>query len=224
MKNSLSQFYRLLFAVLLPALLLGLAAPARAVAEASPLDLVRGTAKQVFDAIDSERTAYREHPERLYDLVQKVVLPHFDFETMGRWVLGKNWRQATPEQQQRFVKEFTQLLVRSYATSLLEYDDEQLSYQPFQAPADAKDVTVRSQVALAGAPPVPINYSMHRVNGEWKVYDVSIDGISLVTNYRSTFAQEMRQGGIDGLIHRLAERNAKMEAEPVSGRTVSGAS
>jgi len=180
---------------------------APAATDASPRDLVIDTSERMLAAIKSERDLIRRNPEHVYELVRDIVLPHFDFETMSRWVLGKYWRSATPDQQQRFSEEFRTLLVRTYAVSLAQYEDQTITYEPLQAAPDATDVTVRTDIERHGSTPIPIAYSMHRKNGEWSVYDVTIDGVSLVTNYRSTFATEIRQGGLDALIERLAERN-----------------
>ena len=185
--------------------LLGLG-PALA-APVSPLEVVRSTSDQMLERLRSERALLQAEPGRLYGLVEDIVLPHFDFRRMAQWVLGKHWRTATPEQQDRFTTEFRTLLVRTYSTALLDYTDQQIRYLPLSLPDGASDATVRTEVIQPGGPPIPIDYRMYWDGREWKVYDVAINGISLVTNYRSTFSQEIRQGGLEGLIARLAERN-----------------
>lgn len=172
-----------------------------------PETLVRETSEQMLAMLKEQREVIKAEPGRLYGLVYEIVLPHFDFERMSRWVLGKHWRQATPEQQQAFVEQFRNLLVRTYGTALLEYTDQRIVFLPLRKSADSKDVTVRTEVMKPGGVPIPINYSMFLSDDGWKVYDVVIDGVSLVSNYRTTFATEIRNAGVDGLIQRLADRN-----------------
>jgi phospholipid transport system substrate-binding protein len=126
---------------------------------------------------------------------------------MSRWVLGKHWREASEGQRVRFVEEFRSLLVRTYATALLEYSNQAVEVLPVRAAPDATDVVVRTEVRQPGAPPIPIQYSMNLEQGDWKVYDVTIDGISLVASYRSTFNAEASRGGLDRVIALLVERN-----------------
>lgn len=174
-----------------------------------PDALVRQTSDRMLAMLKEQHDVIKAEPKRLYGLVDDIVLPHFDFERMARWVLGKHWRQANPEQQRAFVDQFRTLLVRTYGTALLEYSDQKVNFLPTRIGADAKDAVVRTEVLKAGGPSIPISYSMiHNADG-WKVYDVTIDGISLVSNYRTTFATEIRSSGIDGLIKRLAERNVQ---------------
>lgn len=171
--------------------------------------LVRQTSDRMLAVLKEQHDVIKAEPKRLYGLVDDIVLPHFDFERMARWVLGKHWRQASPQQQQAFVDQFRTLLVRTYGTALLEYSNQKVNFLPSRIGADAKDVVVRTEVLKAGGPPIPISYSMIHKDDGWKVYDVTIDGISLVSNYRTTFATEIRTSGIDGLIQRLADRNAQ---------------
>ena len=198
--------WRLLVALLT---ILPLTLPQVARADAmEALELVRSTSERVLERLRDQSESIKGHPERIYGLVNEMVLPHFDFERMARWVLGKNWRRADAAQQRRFVEEFRTLLVRTYATALNEYADTHIRYLPLHAPADADDVSVKTEAEVAGGLPVPVDYSLYRTDqGDWKVYDVAIDGLSLVTNYRSTFAGEIRSSGIEGLIEKLEARN-----------------
>lgn len=177
-----------------------------------PQDMVKQTADSMLAKLKEERVVIRKEPGRIYDLVSSIVLPHFDFERMSSWVLGKYWRTATPAQKKRFSEEFRNLLVRTYATSLTEYTDRKINYLPFRADPNDTDVTVRTEVAQPGAAPIPIDYRLALTGDEWKVYDVSIDSVSLVTNYRTTFANQIRQEGLDKLIEKLAARNEKSSA------------
>ena len=173
-----------------------------------PRELVIQTTDKILARIRAERVSLDQNPSLINEFVIDIVLPHFDFEAMSRSVLGKHWRRADAAQQQRFVKEFRDLLVRTYATALLEYEEEKIDFLPLsRQPADS-DVTVRTEIQQPGGLPIPIHYSMERQAGGWKVYDVSIDGLSLVGNYRTTFANEIRNSGLDQLIDSISKRNS----------------
>jgi phospholipid transport system substrate-binding protein len=186
---------------------LWLAGSGAALAIQSPQVLVQQTADQMLGKLRAERQVIDQHPGRIYDLVDEIVLPHFDFERMSQWVLGKYWRSATPDQRKRFVDEFRNLLVRTYAKSLSSYQDNKITYLPLRSTPQDTDVKVRTEVDQPGGFPIPIDYSLYLKGDEWKVYDVTIDGVSLVTNYRTTFANQIRQNGLDKLIATLADRN-----------------
>ena len=182
---------------------------ASAQATVAPDALVKQTAQTIMDRIKEEQAQIDETPERLYQLVDEVVLPHFDFTKMSQWVLGKHWRKADKAQRERFVQEFRQLLVRTYAKALVDNVDQEIDYLPLRIKPEDTDVTVSTEIPQDGGFPIPINYSMYLKEGAWKVYDVNIDGISLVTNYRTSFSTEVRSNGIDGLIDKLAARSAE---------------
>lgn len=192
--------------------LLFLGAVAAQAAQQGPQELVESTADTVLKKLKEQREELEKNPSGIYDLVNQYILPHFDFERMSRWVLGRYWRQATPEQQDRFVKEFRTLLVRTYATSLLEYVDQKIVYLPMRGDPASGEVTVRSEVQQPGGFPIPVTYDLYKNDGEWKVYDVAIDNVSLVANYRASFGREVRQKGLDSLIEQLAERNRQRTA------------
>ena len=173
----------------------------------SPVDLVRDTTSRMLTALNEEKTAIDRDQGRLYALISEIVLPHFDFRRMGMWVLGPYWRSATPEQRDRFVGEFQQLMVRTYGHTLMDYRDMKISYLPLLAAPDARQVNVRCEIEQAGGNPIQLVYAMHLTGDVWKVYDVLVDGVSLVTNYRSSFAAIIREQGMDSLIRRLSERN-----------------
>ncbi len=181
-------------------------------AATDPHALVKDTSERMLSILRDQREQLEKNPELIYGLVDQVVIPHFDFTRMSRWVLGKYWRQATPEQRERFATEFRTLLVKTYATSLLEFVDDEFKYPPLRMKPDAKRVTVRTDVIRSGAAPVRIEYRLFKGKEGWKAYDVLVEGISLVANYRSSFAEEIRQGGLDKLIARLAEHNNKVGA------------
>ncbi len=187
-----------------------LAAGASASNEESAAALVKSTTERVLEVINKEREVLEKDPGRIYGIVDEYVIPHFDFERMSQVVLAKFWHRATPEQQKKFVAQFQQLLVRTYAAALREYSTQKVEFFPARQRGDG-EVSVRTQVVQSGSPPIPIQYEMHMRNGKWMVYDVSIDGVSLVINYRSTFASEIRSNGIDGLIQRLVEHNQRKQ-------------
>ena len=173
----------------------------------SPVELVRETSTQMMMTLKSEKTAIEQEPARLYGLVADIVLPHFDFELMGRWTLGKYWRSADPQQRKEFVDEFSHLLVRTYGNALADYADAEIVYLPLNMKEGESRVKVRSEISQANNNPVHIVYSLHRTPGGWKVYDVAVEGVSLVTNYRNTFASKIREDGLDQLISQIARIN-----------------
>jgi phospholipid transport system substrate-binding protein len=182
-------------------------------AASDPLSMVRDTADRVLAEVSAQREALQESPQQIYPLVEQIVLPRFDFARMSQLVLGRYWRGASDAQKESFTNEFRVLLVRTYATALLNYSDQQIHYKPFNAAPDATEVTVATEVAGQGARAIPINYSVYLADQDWKVFDVTIDGVSLVSNYRSTFGKEVQRYQLDGLIQRLAERNASGKGE-----------
>ena len=171
--------------------------------------MVVNVSNQVIHVLKENPDLTQRAPGAIYKLLDRDVAPHFDFDAIARLVLGHYWREASPQQRQRFIREFRTYLVRSYAVSLERYKDQKIEYMPLRAPAADNEVTVRSEVQQQNGPPVPIDYRMHRENGEWKVYDVIVDGVSMVASNRNSFAEEIRQGGIDRLIDQLAAHNHK---------------
>jgi phospholipid transport system substrate-binding protein len=189
--------------------LLAFGTPASADSVEDPLMFVKSTADQVLSEVSSRKSELTAEPAKIYDLVDQVILPRFDFVRMSQLVLGKNWKMATPEQQQAFVREFQELLIRTYATALLNYSGQEIVYLPVRAGKDVRDVTVNTQVRDVGAPAIPVDYRLRMSDNGWKVYDVSIDSISLVSNYRSSFASQIRRYKIDGLIAKLEKLNQR---------------
>lgn len=184
-------------------------------AELPPDELVRTTSKEVIEILKADKEA--RAGKKLLELVDAKVLPHFDFTRMTRLAVGKNWRAATPEQQQSLVREFRTLLVRTYSSALAAYKDQVIEVRPLKVNPGDTEVTVRTQVQQSGGQPVQIDYAMQKQADGWKVFDVTVAGVSLVTNYRSTFDKQIAEGGIDGLIKSLAEKNKSLE-EGTSGK------
>lgn len=196
-------------AIALGFLLLVVASGALWAAVKPPQEVVQETSAQMIDALRKNSATLRQDSSRIYELVDQIVLPNFDFELMSRWVLGRAWQQATPEQRRRFTEEFRTLLVRTYAKALLEYSDEDIRVPPQPSAADGNEATIRTEVRPKSGQSIQINYSMHLNNDAWKVYDVTVDGVSLVTNYRGTFVSQIRSSGIDAVIADLQQRNAR---------------
>ncbi|MDS4069471.1 MAG: ABC transporter substrate-binding protein [Candidatus Competibacter sp.] len=196
-------------AIALGFLLLVVASGALWAAVKPPQEVVQETSARMIDALRKNSATLRQDSSRIYELVDQIVLPNFDFELMSRWVLGRAWQQATPEQRRRFTEEFRTLLVRTYAKALLEYSDEDIRVPPQPSAADGNEATIRTEVRPKSGQSIQINYSMHLNNDAWKVYDVTVDGVSLVTNYRGTFVGQIRDSGIDAVIADLQQRNAR---------------
>ena len=187
----------------------GLALPTWAVAT-SPDTLVDNTAQEVLTIVRQDKDLQAGNTAKILALVEAKILPHFNFTRMTRLAMGKNWAKATPEQQQELVNEFRTLLVRTYSNALTTYKDHTIKVEPLKNNATDTDTTVRTKVIDGGQQPVPIDYSMEKTSDGWKVYDVTVAGVSLVTNYRSTFNSQVRDGGVDKLIKTLVEKNRSL--------------
>lgn len=172
-----------------------------------PQEVVQETSDRMLSALRQNYSQLKQDSSGIYALIEQIVLPNFDFELMSRWVLGRAWRDASADQRQRFAGEFRTLLVRAYGKALLEYANEEIRVAPQPSASSGDEATVRSEVRLKVGQPIQINYSMHRNAGGWKVYDVTVDGISLVTSYRETFAGQVRSQGLDAVIADLQQRN-----------------
>ncbi len=190
-------------------LLFSLQAPA---AEIQPDELIKSTSEKVLSTLEQNREKFKEQPDEVNQLVNDIILPHLDFRAMSKLALGKNWRSATEDQQNRFVDAFKTMLIRTYSTSLTEYAGQEVIFLPYRPPAEGKrTVTVQTQIKQDNGPLIPIDYSLRIKDDIWKVYDIKIEGISLVTNYRNTFAADISQLGIEGLIKKLL---AKTDDKP----------
>src|SRR5690554_2382339 len=183
-----------------------LSASAQAMPE--PQALVKEASDDMLRALKENESELSSNPQKIYSLVQEILIPHFDFERMARLALGVSWRDASAEQQAKFVEEFRLLLVRTYATAMLEYTNEEIRFLPFRDDVEKGRVNVPMEVVQPNGPSIPMVLSLYKNNNdEWKVYDVKIEGISLVTNYRSSFNRDIRTGGMDALIENLSKRN-----------------
>ncbi len=178
-----------------------------------PQALVKNASDEMLKALKDNKAELNQNPDKIYSLVEQILMPYFDFEKMSKLALGKNWRQLDNEQRVKFVEEFRLLLIRTYSTAMLEYTNEEIRLLPFRDDVSRKRVTVPMEVVQPAGPPIPMSLALYENDDNaWKVYDVKIDGVSLVTNYRSSFATQIRNKGVDNLISDLADRNAKLKS------------
>lgn len=198
---------------LIPVLFFVAAVSVQAVSQ-DATEVVKSTSQEVLERLEAEKAKLEENPGRIYELINKLVVPRFDFTSMSRWVLGRDsWKSASEEQRQAFINEFRTLLVRTYAKALLEYSEEEIKYYPAQGNPDSNLVVVKTEVRQQSGV-IPIHYRMHLRDEEWKVVDVAVDGVSLVSTYRGSFASEIRKNGLDSLIAKIEERNKKLGSNP----------
>jgi phospholipid transport system substrate-binding protein len=211
LRSSLPVAMKIPFCTLL-ALLIPLA-QAEALA---PDVLVKSITEEVVAILKRDKDIQSGDTKKVADLIDTKIVPHFDFIRMTRIAMGRNWRLASPDQQKNLAGEFKTLLVRTYSTALSNFRDQQIDYKPLRAKPEDPEVTVKSDVKQSGSSqPVSIDYEMEKTPDGWKVYDVKVGGVSLVTTYRDTFASEVRDHGVDGLIKSLVEKNR----QPKAGKT-----
>ena len=186
--------------------------PAAALAQEAPDALVKRVTDEVLVIIKADKDLQSGNSRKIAELAEVKVLPHFDFTRMTRLAVGRNWAQASEPQKEALTKEFRTLLVRTYSSSLGQYRDQKIEVKPLKVGAQDKEATVRTAVIQQGGPQIPIDYAMEKTDKGWMVYDVVIDGASLVTTYRGSFNDQIQKAGIDGLIKTLQDRNRSPEA------------
>lgn len=199
--------------------ILSVAGPFSVAQGVAPDVLLRSVTSEVIIAIKQDRQMQEGNSARVASLIETRILPHFDFVRMTQISMGRNWRLATPAQQQALTVEFKKLLVRTYSSSLSTYHDQLIEYKPLHAPPHATEVTVRSSVRRSGSERTAIDYDMENSPAGWKVYDIKIDGVSLVMTYRGTFDEKVRDHGIEGLIKSLSEKNRQADSSAKSRNT-----
>jgi phospholipid transport system substrate-binding protein len=192
----------------LPFLLLPLAAAAQ---ETEAEALVRNVTEDVLSVLRQDKALQAGDRQRAMKLIEEKIAPHFDFQRMTSLAVGKSWKEADETQRQALTTEFRALLTRTYANALTAYRDQTVNFKPGTGGGD--EATVRSQINKPGAKPIAVDYQVERVSGQWKVYDVAIDSVSLVTNYRGSFQAELSKGGIAGLTKALQEQNRRGETK-----------
>ena len=195
----------------------GLFIAATAIAqEAGPDALIKSVSNEVLDIVRKDKDIQSGNTRKAIDLVEAKVLPNFNFTRMTQLALARDWRQANPAQQKVLTDEFRMLLVRTYSKALTEYKNQTIAFKPFTMKAGETDVRVRTEIMQSGAGKnIELDYYLEKSGTAWKVYDIEVGGISLVTNYRESFAAEVRNNGIDGLIKSLQAKNKSGEAASV---------
>ena len=195
------------FPIAMLACLMALALPARAQQDLGPEELVRKVTQDVLDAIRSDKQLAAGDKQKALKLAEEKVLPLIDFEEATRLAVGRAWAQATPEQRKKLVEEFRKMLVRTYSNAISAYEGQTMKVLPVRMKPGDTEVTVHNQYIRAGGTPLPVDYQMHKTDQGWKIYDITVEGVSLVLTYRSEFDAVVKQSGIDGLIKRLEEKN-----------------
>jgi phospholipid transport system substrate-binding protein len=215
---------------LLSSVVLPLVAGAALAAGPTANQVVEETVTSISKQIEARRDELTRNKKDLYSLIDRELLPKFDVDYAGKLVLGKAWRNATPEQRKRFVDAFYNFLLRSYATAVLKFEQKDLRILPPRGPAQDGRVVVQTEMKTSDGSVVPVNYAMHETPGGWKAYDVRIEGISYVQNYRNQFNAEVAAKGLDALIARIEKETAEIDAgrrepapiEPASAKTGKG--
>ena len=182
----------------------------------APNAVLETASKQMISAINANHEKIKSDPSVVNGLVEDILMPHIDFIASSKWVLGKHWRRASKQQKLEFIRQFRTLLLRFYSSALAEYltsnsvSEDMFVFLPLRGDSNPKRVTVHSEIHAPSGNVIPVKYSMHLTKKGWKVYDVSIEGVSMITTYRTSFASEIKQKGLEGLIASLAERNNKL--------------
>ena len=179
--------------------------------EVSPDALIKKVTEDVLTIVRQDKDIQNGNTKKAIDLVEAKVLPNFDFQHMTALAMGKDWNKASPEQKKRLAEEFKTLLVRTYSNALTGYRDQMVRYKPSKMQSDDTEVLVRTEIVQPGNKPIALNYALEKQADGWKVFDVIVAGVSLVTNYRDTFNQEVRANGVDGLIKMLVTKNNQMD-------------
>lgn len=192
-------------------LIVGLALPAQA-QELAPEALIRKVTGEILAAIKSDKKLAAGDRQKALKLAEEKVLPHVDFDYATRLAVGRAWRQASPEQQQRLIAEFRAMLLRTYTNAIGAYEGQEIKVLASRGKPTDDEATVRNQFLRSGRPPVGVDYRMHRTPLGWKIFDITAEGVSLVITYRSEFSQVVRQEGVEGLIKRLTTKNAPSKA------------
>ena len=184
---------------------------ATAFAIEAPDALVKRTAEDVLAVVKTDQDIQAGNQQKIFALAEEKIVPNFNFDKVSRLVLGKNWTKASPEQKTAFLAEFRTLLIRTYASALSKYKNQTIEYKPLRMVDGASSANVKTLIVQPGGQPIAVDYSLEKHSDAWKVYDIVIEGVSLVTNYRGQFAKEIRQNGLDSLIKKLSDKNKAAE-------------
>jgi len=188
-------------------LLLALIITTSVFADLAPDELVRKTADDVINELKKDKDIKVGDRAKIYKLAEEKILPNFDFERICRLVLGKNWRSMSVDQRNMFQEEFRVLLLRTYAIALSKFRDQSIEFKPLRMKSSDKVVLVKTEITQSGGQPIDVNYALSNSTGKWLVFDIVIEGVSLVTNYRSQFASQVKNNGIEDLLKKLSEKN-----------------
>ena len=192
-----------------------------ALAVEGPDALVKRTAEDVLATVKSDADIQAGDQDKIFALAEEKIVPNFNFDKVSRLVLGKNWTKATPDQKTAFQAEFRTLLIRTYATALSKYKNQTIEYKPLRMADGATTASVKTAILQPAGQPIAVDYSLEKKADVWKVYDIVIEGVSLVTNYRGQFAQEIRQNGLDSLIKKLGDKNKAAMAKNAASQKAS---
>lgn len=174
-------------------------------------EVIMGVVDVVLERLNTEQEALHADPSKIYGLVNEVVKPHFDFVSMSKWVLGKkNWRGASEKQREQFIAELRTLLIRTYGKALLEYSGQSIEYLPTKENSNSNLIVVKTKIHQNNSKEIPIDYRMHISGGQWKIVDIVVNGLSLVSTYRVSFASEIKKNGFDALVSKLSHKNKIM--------------
>lgn len=180
-----------------------------AYADSSPLEMVQTTSEQVIAQLKQNQATLKSNRQIVYNIVNQTLLPHVDLTSMSRTAMGRDgWQKATPEQREQFTQEFTKLLVHTYAAALAQFTDEKIEFAPMRG-ASGGHAQVYSTIVRSGGPAIHVSYRLATEGGEWKLYDFSVDGVSMIESFRSQFAAELQQSGVSGLIDKLKQHNVE---------------
>jgi phospholipid transport system substrate-binding protein len=188
-------------------LLVALIISTSVLADLAPDELVRKTADDVINELKKDKDIKEGDRAKIYKLAEEKILPNFDFKRICRLVLGKNWRSMTVDQRNVFQIEFRGLLLRTYAIALSKFRDQTIEFKPLRMKSSDKIVLVKTEITQSGGQPIDVNYALSNSTGKWLVFDIVIEGVSLVTNYRSQFASQVKKNGIEDLLKKLSEKN-----------------
>lgn len=179
-------------------------------AKESPDAMLKNVTQNLITELRQQDKSVRQNPAHIYDIINRILVPHVDWEAMAQWVIGRSaWTQATPAQRKAFAKEFRDLLIRTYASTLRAYNNQTIEYLPIRGGVQGKRVQISSTIKEPGREPIRVTYRLADKGADWKVYDISIEGVSLLKGFQAQFAPEIRQSGLDALIQRLHQHNEK---------------
>ena len=184
----------------------------------APDALIKSTVQDVVTIIKQDKDIQSGNQKKITALVDAKVVPHFDFVRMTQLAVGKNWRSATPEQKEALVTGFRNMLVRTYTKVFTVYRDQAIDVKPLKMAADETEVTVKTTISKPGTQSIPVDYEMKKAADDWKVFDISIEGVSMVMSYRGTFTSQIQQNGIDGLIKTLSDKNITSADDAVKAK------